>query len=310
MKVSVIIPLYNAEKYIAECIDSVINQTYCDIEIIVVDDGSTDCSLDVVKSFYGSNERVIVLSQENRGGCAARNVGLQKATGEYIQFLDADDKLDEKKIQAQMELLESLQFPKNVLVFSQWTKMGMPVAEMGLNQTSVWHDYENPIDILVDFALNQCCLPPSVYLTPADLIREVGGWNETLKRNQDGEFFARILSKTATLRFSNNAVAYYRSTLNSVSKTISPQSADSWVRSLMTTSDIIVSSQHPQSEEAVCKMLSACLCCLYPYYSEAREKGEKYLKVLFPHYVVRYPKLNWKEWIWYRIQCVRNGIQK
>ena len=307
MKVSVIIPLYNAELYIGECLDSVLKQTYRDIEVIVVDDGSTDKSLDIVKYQYGGDERIIVVSQENRGGAVARNIGLAKAAGEYVQFLDADDVLDENKIQIQMDLLKKMQYPKDVLVFSKWTVLGMPLIEMGKNQTSIWHDYEKPINILVDFSLHQCCLPPSVYLTSMSLIKRIGGWNEKLKRNQDGEFFARIINETTSLRFADKALAYYRSTPNSVSKTLSLVSADSWIRSLIIISDIIINRHHPQSKEAVCKMMSSCLRYLYPYYRRSRKKGEDYLRKVFPDYVVDYPRLNWKERLFFWIQYIQRN---
>lgn len=307
MKVSVIIPLYNAENYIKECIDSVINQTYQNIEIIVVDDGSTDASLDMVKSMYGGDERVIIISQENKGGCAARNVGIQRAAGDYVQFLDADDKLDENKIQSQMELLKNLRYPTDILVFSKWSLLESSLTEMPSNQTAIWHDYKDPIDLLVDFALFHCSLPPSAYLISIEMINKVGGWDETLKRNQDGDFFARVIKEATSIRFSDGAMAYYRSTTpNSVSKTLDPLYADSWIRSLITISDIIIKSKHQQAEEAVCNMMSSCMCRLYPYYSTSRKKGEVYLKENFPNYVVCYPKLNWKEKLYYKIQCLKN----
>lgn len=305
MKVSVIIPVYNAAKYISECVDSAINQTYEDIEVIVVDDGSTDSSLDVVTSLYGNNDRVIIISQENRGGCAARNVGIEKAKGKYIQFLDADDKLDENKIQSQMDLLKSFQYPTDILVFSGWTILGMSIADMGENQKRVWHDYKNPIDILVDFIHYKCCLPPSVYLTSMDLINKVGGWDESLKRNQDGEFFARIINVATALQFSDMALTYYRSTPNSVSKTISSTAAESWILSLIKTAEIIINSQHPQAKEAVCGMISSCLCNLYPYYKKQRAEGEYYLQKVFPDYVVNYPRLNWKERLYLMLQYIK-----
>lgn len=237
----------------------------------------------------------------------ARNVGIHRATGEYIQFLDADDKLDLNKIQVQMDLLKKMQYPKDVLVFSAWTKLGVPLSEMGSNQTSVWHDYETPIDILVDFSLYQCCLPPSVYLTSIELIRRAGGWNEQLKRNQDGEFFARIIKKSNSLRFANNALTYYRSTPNSVSKAMNYLSAESWIDSLILTSDIIIQGGHPKTKEAVYKMISSCLYRMYPYYRKQRKKGETYLQNVCPDYHLVYPKLNWKEYLFWGIQLLRKS---
>jgi len=90
-KVSVIIPVYNVEKYLRQCLDSVVNQTLKDIEIICVNDGSTDNSLTILNEYAAKDKRFIVISQENQGVSVARNNGLDKAVAEYVQFVDADD---------------------------------------------------------------------------------------------------------------------------------------------------------------------------------------------------------------------------
>lgn len=97
-KISIIIPLYNAEKYIKECLTSVLNQTLKDIEVIVVNDGSTDLSLEKVKEFCEKDKRITLLSQPNSGSGKARNFGLSFAKGEYIAFMDSDDWYPEKNI--------------------------------------------------------------------------------------------------------------------------------------------------------------------------------------------------------------------
>ena len=90
IKVSVIVPVYNAEKYLKRCVDSLLAQTYSNIEIILVNDGSTDSS-PMICDEYKSDNRVVVIHQENKGLAAARNKGLKNATGDYIGFVDADD---------------------------------------------------------------------------------------------------------------------------------------------------------------------------------------------------------------------------
>ena len=89
--VSVIIPVYNVEKYLRECIDSVINQTYKNLEIILVDDGSTDSSGKICDEYVEKDERITAIHQKNGGLSQARNRGLEESTGEYIYFLDSDD---------------------------------------------------------------------------------------------------------------------------------------------------------------------------------------------------------------------------
>lgn len=92
-KVSVIIPVYNVEKYLCQCLDSLINQTLKDIEIICVDDGSTDNSIEILKEYDAKDSRFIVVTQGNKGAGAARNAGLEFAKGEYLYFMDGDDYL-------------------------------------------------------------------------------------------------------------------------------------------------------------------------------------------------------------------------
>lgn len=89
--VSVIVPCYNGEKYVAQCLDSIVNQTLREIEIICIDDGSTDGTLEILKGYEKVDSRVIVIEQKNAGAGAARNNGLRLAKGRYLSFLDADD---------------------------------------------------------------------------------------------------------------------------------------------------------------------------------------------------------------------------
>ena len=106
-KVSILIPLYNSENYIEETIQSCLNQTYENIEIIIVDDGSTDKSLQIAKSFESG--KLKVYSQPNSGACKARNLAFEKSIGDYIQYLDADDLLSENKIENQRKVANAAQ---------------------------------------------------------------------------------------------------------------------------------------------------------------------------------------------------------
>lgn len=89
--ISVIVPVFNVEKYINQCIDSILNQTYHDIEIILVDDGSTDSSGKICDEYQKKDNRIIVIHKSNGGLSSARNAGVEIATGEYISFIDSDD---------------------------------------------------------------------------------------------------------------------------------------------------------------------------------------------------------------------------
>jgi len=93
-KISVIIPIYNAGLNLKKCIDSIVNQTYKNIEIILVDDGSTDNSLDICKKYKSIDNRIILIHQKNYGVSHARNVGIENSSGDYLSFIDSDDYLE------------------------------------------------------------------------------------------------------------------------------------------------------------------------------------------------------------------------
>lgn len=99
MKISVIVPVFNAEKYLKKCIDSVISQTYTDWEMILVDDGSNDKSGDIADSYAVKDTRIRVIHQENAGPGMARNHGIDKATGDFLVFLDSDDYIEKEYFQ-------------------------------------------------------------------------------------------------------------------------------------------------------------------------------------------------------------------
>lgn len=93
-KISLIVPVYNTEKYIENCLDSLINQTYNNIEIICVNDGSTDNSLNILKDYEKKDNRIIVIDKKNEGVSVARNIGIEKATGDYFMVVDSDDTIE------------------------------------------------------------------------------------------------------------------------------------------------------------------------------------------------------------------------
>lgn len=107
MKVSIIIPVYNVENYLRECLDSVVNQTYSDLEIICVNDGSTDSSLDILNEYAKKDSRILVVSQSNKGLAAARNTGLEYVTGELCYFLDSDDYIEKNLIEYAVKIFEN-----------------------------------------------------------------------------------------------------------------------------------------------------------------------------------------------------------
>lgn len=97
--ISIVIPVYNVEKYLDECIQSVINQTYKNLQILLINDESTDSSYDICYKYSKQDDRIQIINKKNGGSASARNVGIDKATGEYIYFLDSDDYIKETTIE-------------------------------------------------------------------------------------------------------------------------------------------------------------------------------------------------------------------
>ncbi|WP_049946056.1 glycosyltransferase family 2 protein [Butyrivibrio sp. WCD2001] len=106
--VSIIIPVYNVEKYLDECIQSVVSQTYDKIEIIIIDDGSVDSCVDICDAWAGKDSRIEVIHQNHRGVSAARNVGLDRAKGDYICFIDSDDRVTDKYVEDFLTAIEKM----------------------------------------------------------------------------------------------------------------------------------------------------------------------------------------------------------
>ena len=107
MKISVIIPVFNTEKYLERCLDSVVNQTYSNLEIILVNDGSTDNSLSILRKYEKADRRIIIIDQTNAGLSKARNVALDIMTGDYLSFVDSDDYIDTNTFENVMGMIAS-----------------------------------------------------------------------------------------------------------------------------------------------------------------------------------------------------------
>ncbi len=178
--VSIIIPAYNSERFIAEAIESALNQSWTNKEIIVVDDGSNDATFDLAISYKSKGVKVI--QQKNKGACAARNLGIKNATGDFIQLLDSDDILLPEKIERQIIQQKSnkqLTFCNTLNFFGE-----------DKNELSPTGRYPNNID-LKDLITNYYIFTPTVLL-PKEIFEKYGAYNEKLLRAQEHEFHVRV----------------------------------------------------------------------------------------------------------------------
>ena len=212
-KVSVIIPLYNNEAYIAQTIDSCLAQTHDSIEIIVVENGSTDKSYQVVKSI--DDKRLSVFQIPTPNAAAARNYGYQKATGTYIIFLDADDVMAPNKIELQLKALSKK--PKGFIACCAWAKFTTNTKEAVISPQKVWN-IQNPIDWCLQSWMGEGMMIPGCWLIPKPIIDKAGLWDERLSLHDDGEFMCRVLLASKGNVFVENTVVYYRQLASSLSR--------------------------------------------------------------------------------------------
>jgi hypothetical protein len=204
--VSVIIPCKNGAGWLADAIESCLRQTWKELEVIVVDDGSTDASLQIARR-YGSSA-VAVLENKRTGASAARNIGLGRARGDFIQFLDADDVLDADKIRIQIERLA--RDPELSVASGAWARFRSDPDEATFVVEPVWRDFSPP-DFLISSWLGGGMMPNFAWLAPRAVIEKAGPWNEQLTLNDDGEFFCRVVLASAGVLFCEDARGYYRS---------------------------------------------------------------------------------------------------
>lgn len=251
MKVSVLIPMYNAEKYISTTIDNVLKQTWQDIEIIIVDDGSSDNSYEIAKGY--ESEILKVLRQDNRGASAARNLAFEKCTGDLIQYLDADDLLSYNKIEAQVGMYLSLNDPKAVIasgivLFETdiMDSIAIPYRQMSTNHRN------DPIQLLIDICYEKYIVQSSIWLVHRSLIEQSGGWNEQLTLNDDGEFFFRIVASSSSIYFCSQGTVFYRNTPKSLSKQVSEKAIKSQLLSAQIMSKVITSHDNGRYARGAC----------------------------------------------------------
>jgi glycosyltransferase involved in cell wall biosynthesis len=206
--VSILIPAYNAEPWIAETLRSAVGQTWLNKEIIVVDDGSTDQTLSIVQKF--ASKTVSVVTQENQGVCAARNRAYEVCQGDYIQWLDADDLLSRDKIAKQMEVAEQSQ-SKRTLLSSAWGFFIFRTSKARFVPTSLWCDL-SPIEWLQRRWEDNLHMNPATWLVSRELTNAAGRWDTRLLGGgtDDGEYFCRAILASDGIRFVPDARAFYR----------------------------------------------------------------------------------------------------
>jgi glycosyltransferase involved in cell wall biosynthesis len=204
--VSVLIPCFNAARYIGETLECVFRQTWPEIEIIVVDDGSTDDSADVIRRFARSN--LVHVECKNRGAAVSRNEAFERSRGAFIQYLDADDLISPNKVALQVRRL--IERPL-CIASCEWGRFYNKPQETQFNPELVWRDL-SPLEWLAASRANGLGMMfPALWLIPRPIVALAGPWHADLTVFDDTEYFTRVILHAHHVLFCAGARAYYRS---------------------------------------------------------------------------------------------------
>ena len=181
-------PCFNASAYLREAIESVLNQSYKDWELLVIDDGSTDNSCNIVQRYAENDKRICLIEQPNSGACRARNNGIVHARGEYIKFLDADDILEPDCLQEQVEQISTLDTRQ--IPFGDYKRID---KEGNVLSTYVFDSQETLQRDPVEFFFNEWRVLITCPLHRTSVLREIKGFDETLPRGQESDLHLRLV---------------------------------------------------------------------------------------------------------------------
>ena len=282
-KVSILIPLYNSEEYIAETIDSCLTQTYENIEIIIVDDGSADAGLSIARQYENKHTNIKVDTQKNSGAPVARNRAFKLSTGEYIQHIDADDLLHPDKIRLQMEVLKTED--DRTVVFGRWGTFQKSIENVIWKDLTVNKDYDDPKQFLIELWASWLAAITHVWLVPRELVEESGGWDESLIKNQDGDFFARVVIKASKVLFVAESIGYYRKdNENSISKQVSKKTLEANLKTFETYMKLMKDDMDKSEVRKNLALLYSkyidYVRYIHPEYTDLIEKAEGKIKLL------------------------------
>ncbi len=274
--VSILIPAYNAEKWMKETLNSAVGQSWPNYEIIVVNDGSSDNTLKIAEQF--ASKSVKVITQENMGASAARNNALSCAQGDYIQWLDADDLLAPDKISQQLKNHDP---DPLILLSSAFAQFYFCRHRAVFSPSSLWKDL-SPVEWFITRFSDKVWMNPAVWLISRPLTGLIGPWDERLSLNDDGEYFARAVAASKEVKFVPEAKSYYRqANVKSLSKTSTHKGNESLFLSLRLCYGYMLALENSErTRAAALRHLQNCLLFFYPEEHEILAQADELAKEL------------------------------
>jgi len=293
--VSILIPAFNAQEWIADTLRSAITQTWERKEIIVVDDGSTDQTLAIAQQFESDSVRIV--SERNKGAASARNTAFSLCHGDYIQWLDADDLLAPDKIARQMAELERVGSRKTLLS-SEFGKFLHDWPRAQFIRTGLWEDLSSTEWLLRKMGDN-LFMQTGTWLVSRELSEAAGPWDTRMLSDDDGEYFCRVLLNSDGTRFVPGAKVYYRgfrsNSLAYVGRSDRKREA-LWLSMQLHVGYLRSLEDTPRTREACLAYLQRNLTNFYPERADIVRQAEQMATDLGGQ--LRPPHLSWKySWI-------------
>lgn len=294
--VSILVPAYNAEHWIADTLRSAIEQTWPHKEIIVVDDGSPDNTLAVAKKFC--SPLVNVVTQDNQGAAAARNKAFSISQGDYIQWLDADDILAPNKIERQLAVAAEQNLSPSTLLSGPWAYFYHRTNAAKFTPTPLWHDL-SPVDWFVTKWRYNLHMQTGTWLISRELTEKAGPWDTRLLSNDDGEYLCRVIKNCAGVKFVPDARIFYRMTDQSrlsYSGYSARKIEAQWLGMQLQIAHVRSVEDSPKTREACRKFLQTWFLLFYPERMDLVEQMQALAESLGGR--LQAPSLSWKyAWI-------------
>ena len=282
MKASILIPAYNAAEFIGETLASCVQQGRdCIEEIIVINDHSEDDTRGVVERFQAKHPEIHIILEDNptKGACAARNHALSLAKGDAIQWLDADDLLGERKLEAQLKLLN--QNPQH-LIASKWRRFAGDLTHLWPEEKGAWSHV--PVQSSPrEWLLAERMMIPAGWIGSRQLFDSIQPWDVSLLINQDGEYFTRAIVASAGVILEPESRVYYRSGLNDSTSRFQIEKISSLYRTVQSFDQTLQPlTTNDELKQLIANQYQRFIQKVYPEAHELRREANKRIAQLAP----------------------------
>lgn len=239
MVFSIITTVYNGELFIENCIQSVLNQSHQEFELILINDGSKDRTIEIINSFF--DDRIIKVDKENTGQTSSTNLGIEIATGDFILFLDADDLLQSDCLEKFEENIKNQSFKKDCVYISIENQIENSSLYQIINSTFENVSVKDQTKFqLIHFCFKYWMFPNSAFLIPNTKKYRSLRYSDSLGLDNNYEYFTRLLLQSAEIKMISGPKVEYGINLNSLSRTYNDSSINSLIIARITAANMVI----------------------------------------------------------------------